>query len=359
MAHGCARAMSNPGSRAELALCSSGGRFLGVAHTWCSCEVELSFERRNEQVFSMFQCGASESGPDGDLLCSLKACNGTFLCAGSPLLEHERVIGTSLKPFRWMMVSSRGGLVALYSVAHRAFLGHDLSLHEVPVVQTDDTNKKAEMSDTIEELPVCLWLCIPIPLKCEEGRSDGYYSVTKLLYWGHDSAVLRTEVSSLREPSVIKSIPCARAAAIRRIDSLLYQSSMPGAADAADFLCPLLSKMTQTSPSCFYAQKLCFRSLETIFTDDAVVYNDRGDKRLSLSSSLAITRRCIDIVQAVHALGFVLLDANPRSFCEGQCGDIASLQLVDMKNVMKLEPKTYSTPASFVTKSGGRFSLSA
>jgi hypothetical protein len=113
----------------------------------------------------------------------------------------------------------------------------------------------------------------------------------------------------------------------------------------------------QISPSCFYAQKLCFRSLEQIFAECAVAYNDSGDRRLSLSTSLTIIRRVIDVVSAAHALGFVVLDANPSSFCEGERGDIASLQLVDMKNVMKLEPKTYSTPASFVTKSGGRFGV--
>ncbi len=59
----------------------------------------------------------------------------------------------------------------------------------------------------------------------------------------------------------------------------------------------------------------------------------------------------------MHAIGYVLLDAAPSSFCEGQSGCPTSLQLTDMKNAMKLEPKTYSTPASFLTKSGGRFGL--
>lgn len=53
----------------------------------------------------------------------------------------------------------------------------------------------------------------------------------------------------------------------------------------------------------------------------------------------------------------MLLDAAPGSFCEGMGGHVSSLQLTDMKNIMKLEPKTYSTPASFLTKSGGRFGV--
>jgi hypothetical protein len=345
------------GFGAELALCSAEGKFLGVAHSWCSCEVELSSERRNEHVFSMAQSGAG--GPDSEALCSLKSCNGLYLCAGSQLLEHERTVGTSLKPFWWKIMRSGGGLVALYSAAHSAFLGNDLSLHlsTAVLVQTEVTNKSTEESHAIEFPPCCLWLSIPVPLKCEDGRPDGYYSVTRLLHWGHDSAVLLTEYSSLRAPGVVKSVPCARAAAIRRIDSFLYQSNMPGAADCRDLFCPLLGKVMQISPSCFYAQKLCFRSLEHIFAECAVAYNDSGDRRLPLSISLTIIRRVIDVVSAVHALGFVVLDASPSSFCEGERGDIASLQLVDMKNMMKLEPKTYSTPASFVTKSGGRFGV--
>ena len=288
--------MSSCGTRtgfaAEVALCSSAGMFVGVTHTWDSCDVVLSPHRRNEQVFRM-ECSAQDSA-----LSSLQACNGTYLSLGSTLLEHERAVGTSARPFWWKVVSSRGGCVALYSPAHRAFLGNDLSLHQVPVEPAAEKEKDAD--DAVEDTPSCMWLCIPIPLKCEEGRADGFYSVTCLLHWGHDSAVLLTERSTLRDPCVVKSIACARAAAIRRIDALLYQANMPGSADASDLLCPVFAKMTSASPSIFYAQKLCFRSLERVFADCSVARNDGGDRQLPLPLSLAITRRVIQIVRAVR-----------------------------------------------------------
>jgi hypothetical protein len=284
------------GFAAEVALCSSAGMFVGVAHTWSSCDVLLSTERRNEQVFRM-QCSAHDSARDA--LCSLQACNGTFLSAGSALLEHERAIGTSAQPFWWKVVPLRGGCVALYSPEHRAFLGNDLSLHQVPVERAAEEEKAADECDAVQDAPTCSWLCIPIPLKCEEGHADGYYSVTCLLHWGHDSAVLLTACSTLREPSVVKSIPCCRADAMRRIDALLYQANMPGSASASDLLCPVFAKMTSVSPSIFYAQKLCFRSLERVFAESSVAHNDRGDRRLPLPLSLAITRRVIQIVREV------------------------------------------------------------
>lgn len=292
------------GFSAEIALCSAEGMFLGVAHTWCSCEVTLSANRRNEQVFTM-QCGAVDGGESkcNALLHSLMACNGTYLCAGAEQREHERLIGTRVQPFGWKVVHSRGGLVALYSPTNCAFLGNDLSLHRV--VQSDRIDHDADVHDFAEDLPSCQWLCIPVPLKSEEGRADCYFSVTRLLHWGHDSAVLLTEHCAHREPSVAKSIPCARAAAIRRIEAFLYQSNMPGADNTSELLCPMLSKMTSVSPSFFYTQRLCFRSLERIFADDAVAYNDQGDRRLPLTSCLEIIRRIIDIVRAVRLALFL------------------------------------------------------
>jgi serine/threonine protein kinase len=248
--------------------------------------------------------------------------------------------------FSWKLLFSRSGLVALYSVSHSAFLLTDLSLHKSP--SADD--------GLLESIPACLWLFIPIPLKCEEGQPDGYCSVTKLLHWGHNSAVLLTESSSFREPCVVKSIPCSKSPLIRRIDSLLYQANMPTSPISNQFLCPVLSKATSLSPSFFYVQKLCFRSLLDIFEELAADAN-HGHRHLPLPLSLRIIRRVIDIVSAVHALGYVLLDATPTSFCESQRGQIASLQLTDMKNATKLEPMTYSTPPSFTCKSGGRFGV--
>lgn len=119
----------------------------------------------------------------------------------------------------------------------------------------------------------------------------------------------------------------------------------------------MLSKITSVRPSVFYTQKLCFRSLEQIVAQHTPAGSGHGSPRLPLPLSLEITRRIIDIIDAVHGLGHVLLDATPSSFCEGREGEVASLQLTDMKNVMKLERKTYSTPASFVTKSGGRYGV--
>ncbi len=128
--------------------------------------------------------------------------------------------------------------MALYSVLRSAFLRNDLSLHEVPVPLAGN-NASADGYDFIETLPSCLWLCIPVPLKSEEGRADGYYSVTALLHWGHVSAVFLTEHSGFREPSVVKSLPCALSPAIRRVDGLLYEADMPGHADSSAFLCPV------------------------------------------------------------------------------------------------------------------------
>jgi hypothetical protein len=132
---------------------------------------------------------------------------------------------------------------------------------------------------------------------------------------------------------------------------------MPGAADSSDLFCPLLARMTAASPSLFYAQKRCFRSLQLIFDEHATSHNFPGAKHLPVVLSLQVALRIIAIVGAVHALGHVIMDASPSSFCESESGRVESLQLVDMKNVMKLEPKTYSTPASFTTKSGGRFGV--
>ena len=348
--------MNASGYAAELALCTSEGLFLGVQHTWCSCDVVLSSHRRNEHVFTMSQAPPCSSAL-GEILYCLRACNGTYLCMGSKALEHEREVGTSVKPFFWRLMVSRLGFVALYSLSHGAFLRNDLSLHQVPVVTAaaaDKTLKEAELLDT---LPACTWLSIPVPLNCAEGQAESSFSVTKLLHWGHESAVLLTEHSSLHEASVAKSIPCERASAIRRIDALMYQTNMPGAADSSNLFCPMLSKMTTVSPSFFYTQIRCFRSLEHIFAEHAIPQNDTGIRHMPLSLSLEIIRRIIEIISSLHALGFVLLDATPSSFCESQRGSTASLQLTDMKNVMKLEPKTYSTPASFLTKSGGRFGV--
>ena len=358
----------------EVAFCSPEGKFLGVAHTWCSCEVIASSLRRNENVFKMSRW-SSPSNPAGNetevrcgdvraaagasdsssrsFVCSLKACNGTYLCAGSQQLEHEREVGTSAQPFPWRMLFLRSGCVALFCEERRV-LRNDLSMYQVPEVAGAQTGDAVNEHDLAETAPSCQWLLVPVPLKSEEGHADGYYSVTSLLYWGHDSAVLLTEHSSTREPSVVKSIPCSRASAIRRIDALLYRSNMPGA-DSGDLICPLLSTMTSLHPSLFYVQKRCFRNLEDIFADASV--DGEGTKRLPMPLALEITRRVLGVIAAVHALEHVLLDATPRSFCESQSGQVASLQLVDMKNVMKLEPKTYSTPASFVTKSGGRFGV--
>ncbi len=132
---------------------------------------------------------------------------------------------------------------------------------------------------------------------------------------------------------------------------------MPAAADSSDLLCPLLARMTASSPSLFYVQKRCFRNLQCIFDEHATSDDALGARHLPVVLSLKVALRIIDIVGALHALGHVILDASPSSFCEGQSGRVESLQLVDMKNVMKLEPQTYSTPASFVTKSGGRFGV--
>jgi hypothetical protein len=365
---------NSTGFSTEVAFCSREGMFVGVSHTWCSCEVNLSSVRRNENVFTVarcsvasnvtkIQCGketcASEAS-SGDSVFSLKACNGLFLCAGSQLLEHEREVGTSVTPFAWSMAASRNGCVALYSAAHGAFLRNDLSLHYVPEEPSAEMHRKVnDWAALVDTLDSCLWLSVPIPLKSEEGRSDGYYSATRLLHWGHDSAVLLMEHSSFRQPSttVAKSIPCQRAPAIRRMEELLYQSNMPGSPDCVDLFCPLLSKMTSLTPSVFYVQQRCYRSLDRIFEEQAVSEDDQGAKRLPFALSLGIIRRVLSVVTAAHALGYLLLDATPSSFCEGESGNVDTLLLIDMKNVMKLEPKTYSTPASFVTKSGGRFGV--
>jgi hypothetical protein len=234
--------MSGPfvslGYSTELAFCSPTGMFLGVSHTWSSCEVALSPLRRNENVFTLSRCpdtsdvtkthcgnvplplAAARLG----MSCSLKACNGTFLSAGSLLLEHEREVGTSIRPFPWQIVPCIRGCVVLYSAQHGALLRNDLSMHKVP--ELEEPNADMEAIVTAEEdrstAPSSLWLAIPVPLKSVDLEADGYYSVTRLLCWGHDSAVLLTEHSSLREASVVKSIPCERAPAIRRIDALLY-----------------------------------------------------------------------------------------------------------------------------------------
>jgi hypothetical protein len=226
-------AAASAGFGAEIALCSPGGMFLGVTHTWCSCDVELSRSRRNEQVFTIAQAQDSHASSCG-LLCSLRACNGTYLCAGSLQLEHERGVGTCCRPFYWRMMLSRAGCVALYSVARRAFLRNDLSLLEAA-----NAENNVDECDFIETLPSCVWLCVPVPLKSEEGHADGYYSVTCMLHWGHASAVFLTEHSGLRERSVVKSLPCALSPAIRRIDGLLYEANMPGAADSSGLLCPV------------------------------------------------------------------------------------------------------------------------
>ena len=166
-------AAASAGFGAEIALCSPGGMFIGVTHTWASCNVELSRSRRNEHVFTIAR--APDIGSDtssGGLLCLLRACNGTYLCAGSQQLEHERGVGTCCQPFYWrMMLSSTcAGCVALYSVARRAFLRNDLSLLEVA-----NAENNADECDFIDTLPSCVWLCVPVPLKSEEGHADGYY----------------------------------------------------------------------------------------------------------------------------------------------------------------------------------------
>lgn len=170
-------AAASAGFGAEIALCSPGGMFLGVTHTWCSCDVELSLSRRNEHVFTIAQApdigsDTSRDTSSGGLLCSLRACNGTYLCAGSQQLEHERGVGTCCQPFYWrMMLSSTcAGCVALYSVARRAFLRNDLSLLEVA-----NAMNNVDECDFIDTLPSCVWLCVPVPLKSEEGHADGYY----------------------------------------------------------------------------------------------------------------------------------------------------------------------------------------
>ena len=357
----CVGSRDMNGYAAELAFCTPQGNFLGVQHSLSSCDVVLSSYRRNEQVFTIAQAPPS-CNASSHILYSLRACNGGYLCLGSQALEHERLVGTSVKPFFWRIMASRAGFVGLYSVSQCAFLRNDLSLHEVQMPMADaDKKQEAELVDTLPELlddlPACTWLSIPIPLKCVEGHAESSFSVTKLLHWGHESVVLLTEHSSLQEANVAKSIPCARASAMRRIDALLYQTNMPAAADSSDLFCPVLAKMTTVSPSFFYVQKKCFRSLEHIFAQHAIPHTETGTKCLPLLLSLQIMRRIMDIIGSLHGLGYVLLDASPSSFCEGQSGSVASLLLADMKNCMKLEPMTYSTPASFLTKSGGRFGV--